>query len=249
MQRRAVQVTPLAGSYLDLVEPQPRTVLHCCTPADGMRCEASVTNVGNVRLANISFGGDASNCTHALLAPRASFTCVLRKAFTPEQLANNGTVLLSYPVSVAPYGRVPLLDTLPPSTLSVDLGSIAASPACLACQGCMQATAAFVSAQAAETTPAARASAFGAYCSQSKALKQSALCAKVQADIAASALGNLGRRAGGLCMALGLCDRRLGATCTMQVAVNGSQAPVPTADLDACSGEKAVPGTVSQLCQ
>jgi hypothetical protein len=107
----------------------------------------------------------------------------------------------------------------------------------------MQATRSFVQNQPADATPAATATAFGAYCTQNEVLKQSALCSKVQAAITASTFGNLGRRAAGLCMRLELCDRTMGANCNMQVAIgNTSVVVVSTANLDVCSGMSPAAG-------
>jgi hypothetical protein len=126
---------------------------------------------------------------------------------------------------------------------------IAASPACGVCRSCLEATRSFVQAQPETASAAARASAFATFCSQSQVLKQSQLCSKVQADIAASIFGNLGRRAAGLCLALELCDRKLGTSCSIAVAANASssQAPVSTATLDTCTSKSLVQPESGQL--
>jgi hypothetical protein len=93
---------------------------------DVLECVVSLNNTGNVRLANISLGGDAVNCMHQdLLSPNTSFTCIVHKQMTADNLANNGTVQLSFPLTnVTPRGSSSLLDTLPASTLDVGLSAV-----------------------------------------------------------------------------------------------------------------------------
>jgi len=81
------------------------------------------------------------------------------------------------------------------------------------------------------------ASTFGAYCTQNDALKQSGQCLAVQGAIANSTIGNLGRRAAGLCLALQLCDSKYGPSCSMQVTLATGLVNVSAATLDTCTGQ------------
>lgn len=198
-------------------------------------------NPGNVRLYNLSLAGDASNCgaeNARTIPPGGAVKCHLRKNISATQLTAAGQLQLAFPFTVTPAGLVQSLPSPPKDVWSASLANlIGASPACSACQSCMQATRTFVQNQPTDATTAATAAAFGTFCTQNEALKQSGLCSKVQSAIEASTFGNLGRRAAGLCMGLELCDRGMGAHCTMQVTVgNYSLVAVSTAELDVCSG-------------
>lgn len=204
-------------------------------------------NTGNVRLQNLSLAGDAVDCganNARMTPPGGSIKCLLRKNVTTEQLTTAGPLQLAFPFTVTPAGLVQSLPSPPSGVWSAKLPTlIEASPACSACRSCMQATRLFVQNQPADATPAATATAFGTYCAQSEALKQSALCSKIQAAITASTFGNLGRRAAGLCMGLELCDRAMGAYCNMQVPIGNTTVAVSTAGLDVCSGAWSAGGT------
>jgi hypothetical protein len=192
-----------------------------------------------VRLNGFTLAGDAVSCgkaTAQTILPGGSVRCLLRKNVTTQQLADAGQLLLAYPVTVTAAGQMPGLLSTPLNTSSMSLSKlIGASPACNTCRDCMRATQAFVQSLPVEASAAMIASAFGTACGQ-----QAPLCSKVQADISASTFGNLGRRAAGMCFALELCDRKLGASCTMQVSLNTSagvqMASVSAASLDVCSG-------------
>jgi hypothetical protein len=123
--------------------------------------------------------------------------------------------------------------------LPADLSPIIlASPACTACRNCLAATSTFIkqATNGTQTTAAALTTSFSTYCAQNDLMKQTQLCSKVQADIAASSFGNLARRAAGLCFGLQLCDRKFGTACSTNVSVAGVAVPVTTASLDLCSG-------------
>lgn len=223
--------------------------VYCCVLAAAaglLDCTLEAANTGNVRLSNFSLGEDAVSCradTAQTLLPGASVRCTLRTNVTAEQLAAAGQLPLNYKLTVTPAGPVKTLQDAPLETSNLQLDTlIGASPACSSCRSCMQATRTFVQSQGPDITPTARATAFGSFCAQNEVLKQSPLCSKVQADIAASTFGNLGRRAAGLCFALDLCDRRFGTSCSMQVAVNSTAGlqsiPVSTASMDVCSGKQ-----------
>lgn len=175
------------------------------------------------------------------ILPGGAIKCLLRKNVTADQLAAAGLLQLNFPVTVTPAGTAPNVQITPATPYAASLATlIGASPACGVCRSCLEATRTFAQAQPETASPVARASAFATFCGQSEALKQSQLCSKVQADIAASTFGNLGRRAAGLCFALELCDRKLGTSCSMAVAANASSSPAPvsTATLDTCTGKR-----------
>lgn len=214
---------------------------HCaffCVPAGVLDCTLEANNFGNVRLANFSVAGDATNCSvPRVLAPNSGVKCSVRNNVTSSELAAAGNLVLQYPLTVTPRGSVAALQPVPIAEYAASLANlIGTSPACSTCRDCMASAGAFVAQHAREASVTTLASAFGAYCAASDALKPSQLCSKVQAHITASTFGNLGRRAGGLCLGLGLCDRAYGTSCTTQVAVGTNNVSVSTATLDTCTG-------------
>ena len=209
--------------------------------------------MGNVRLANFSLAGGVVNCSSMqAMPPGQTINCMLRKNVTEQEQAAAGSVLLSYPLTATPMGTVPTMESLPLQVYSANLRRlIAASPACGACRGCLASTNDFVRQSVTLTDPINLSKSFGVFCEQSMALRTSQACARVQAAIANSTLGNSGRRAAGLCLELQLCNRKLGASCAAQVNVSSTRVEVSAATLDVCTGKlifRLADGRTAQAC-
>jgi hypothetical protein len=203
-------------------------------------CTVEASNTGNVQIKSFSLGGDVSNCSTAgqSIPPGRSVVCSLQKNVTATELAAAGALSLSFPLAVSTAGTVPTLESVPLEVYSASLSKlISASPACATCRGCLASANDFVKQHGAQPDIATLARSFGVFCEQSAVLRQTQGCSRVQAAIANSTMGNLGRRAAGLCLTLQLCDRKLGASCTAKVNVNTTPTDVSASTLDVCSGK------------
>lgn len=76
-----------------------------------LTCNLTLSNTGNVRLSNITAGGDAVSCgmAHpALLWPGSRFVCTLSRFIIQDDF-EVGYVDLVYPIGAAALGQVPAL--------------------------------------------------------------------------------------------------------------------------------------------
>jgi hypothetical protein len=220
------------------------TVCFCCYflcfAAGVLDCTVEASNTGNVQIKSSSLGGDVVNCSTAgqSIAPGRSVVCSLRKTITAAELEAAGSLSLSFLLTVTPSGLVPTLESVPLQVYSANLSKIiSASPACATCRGCLTYANDFVKQFGAQPGVASLAKSFGTFCEQSDVLRQTQACSRVQAAIANSTMGNLGRRAAGLCLSLQLCDRKLGASCAAKVNVSTSPTEVSASTLDVCTGK------------
>jgi len=211
--------------------------------AEGLlECTIEAVNIGNVGLANFSLSGDVTNCSQSAparsVAPGRSVICSLRKTVTEQEVAAAGSLALTYPLTVAPLGTVSSLRSFPLQTYAASLSKlIASSPACGACRSCLVSTRDFVQQFGTQADVPTLARSFATFCEQSASLRLSQACSRVQSMITNSTMGNLGRRAAGLCLELQLCDRKLGTSCSSQVTVGTSNVTVSAATLDVCTGK------------
>lgn len=203
-------------------------------------CTVEASNIGNVQINSFSLGGDVGNCSAAAqsILPGRSVVCSLRKNVTATELATAGPLSLSFPLAVSPAGTIPTLESVPIQVHSASLSKlISASPACAKCRSCLTSANDFVKQHGAQADVATLAKSFGLFCEQSVALRQTQACSRVQAAMTNSTMGNLGRRAAGLCLSLQLCDRKLGASCAATVNVSTTPTEVTASTLDVCTGK------------
>lgn len=87
-------------------------------------CSVALINTGNVRLTNITVGGDAVNCSvssPALLSPGVNVTCTLRRVLTQDDF-ELGMVQLTFPLNATALGTVSALQApLPLAAYTVQL--------------------------------------------------------------------------------------------------------------------------------
>lgn len=84
-----------------------------------MTCNLTCLNTGNVRLTNISVGGDAVTCglnSPSLLSPGANISCVLRR-LTVQDDFEAGSLDLLYPLNASALGTVSQLQAPLPAAL------------------------------------------------------------------------------------------------------------------------------------
>jgi hypothetical protein len=131
----------------------------------------------------------------------------------------------------------------------VVLGTLRPTP-CKACSNCLRAMRGFAAQQLAVTNAGAVAQAFGQYCGNLSAYAGTFACQPVQAAIASSTNGGLGKRPAVLCSMLRDCALPAEGVCE----VEGTQpnTTIPAKSLDACTvdgmpGGALVPGVSASL--
>jgi hypothetical protein len=100
--------------------------LSACPSTAGLvlTCTLTVANVGNVRLGNITVGGNAVNCgmAHpALLSPGSNFTCTMLSLVVQDNF-EVGSINLAFPATAGAMGQIKtLIAPLPAAAYAVPL--------------------------------------------------------------------------------------------------------------------------------
>lgn len=131
----------------------------------------------------------------------------------------------------------------------VMLGTLRPTP-CKACSTCLQAMRTFAVQQLAVTDAGAVAKAFGQYCGSLSAYAGTFVCQPVQAAIAGSNNGALGKRPAALCSMLGDCALPADSKCEVEGAKPNTT--IASSSLDACTvdglpGGALVPGVSASV--